>query len=112
MVTKIVRYFSGSGILVSPTLLVTCAHVVEEKQIQPDDVTRVHFKRDAIRVNGIDVDVVAAGNSQSSNDPDLAFLHLRSPLTLPPVPLVQTPLDQIRVRFPSNLITISPCSQS
>ena len=57
-------FYTGTGLLLSPTLFITCAHVVLERQAALPDVTWTHFRRDCIKVNGVDADIIAAGDFQ------------------------------------------------
>jgi|SRR5271155_1866995 len=90
-------FYAGTGLLLSPTLVITCPHVVLERQTALQDVTWSHFRRDCIRVNGVDADIIAAGDFQNTGDADIAFLRCRTALTLPIIPLVQSRLEQFKV---------------
>jgi hypothetical protein len=96
--SHLIGMFNGSGILLSPTLVVTCAHVVSEKQEDPTDPTWAHFRRTSITVNAIPANILSAGNLNGPNpDPDIAFLRLQTPLPQTPASLYIAPPDHYRV---------------
>jgi hypothetical protein len=102
-------------VLLSPTLVLTCAHVVLERQPPYEDATWPHFRRSAISVNGIEADLIAAGAFETTNDPDLAFLRCRNQLLLPVVELAISRLAKFWVYFSlrkPNRSLCSPCFPS
>jgi hypothetical protein len=90
-------FYTGTGLLLSPTLVITCAHVLLERQTALPDVTWTHFRRDFIKVNEVDADIIATGDFQNTDDADIAFVRCQTALTLSIISLVQPRLDQFKV---------------
>ena len=91
----------------------TCAHVVLEKQPPHKDITWPHLR--TVTVNGIEADIIAAGEFETTKDPDLAFLRCRNQLLLPVVELAISRLEKSWVHFSlrkPNRSLYSPCYPS
>lgn len=65
----------GSGFLLTPTLGVTCAHVVEETRLQSGEAVRIHFHLADQPCDGL---VREAGFSPFE-ERDIAFIELSAP---------------------------------
>lgn len=92
--------FRGCGLLLSLTLIVTCAHVVDLRLEGQPDATWRHFRRQKILVNSIEAYILQAG-FHMAGQLDIAFLQTANnvPINHPPISLCRTHIRLHRVQM-------------
>jgi hypothetical protein len=107
--SHLIGMFIGSGILLSPTLVVTCSHVVSEMHEDATDPTWAHFRRTSITVNAIPANILSAGNLDGPNpEPDIASFGSKPHCRKRPWPCTVSPPSstQYLLCFPFIIILV------